>query len=188
MIRVVSGTAGGLLLKTLPGDNTRPTLDRVKEPMFSMINDLIPGSWVLDLFAGTGALGIEALSRGAQGAVLGDTSREAVSVIRANLAHTKLEDKARVVMGDYKDTIVKLSKEGKSFEIVFVDPPYDSMLYTDVLKRLASARIIRTGSLVVCEHRKEDVLPKEVEHFTIDREKTYGTVALTIYKMGEKNV
>jgi len=134
-MRVIAGSARRLLLKTPLGDNTRPTTDRIKETLFNMIQNEVPGSVFLDLFAGSGAIGIEALSRGADYAVFVENDKNALTCIEENLKHTGLNDKA----GIYKqDVFVSLqSLEYKyEFDIVFMDPPYDKELERRVLEYL----------------------------------------------------
>ena len=124
ILRVISGTAKGHKLKTIKGITTRPTADRVKESLFNIISGLIPKARVLDVYAGTGSIGIEALSRGAEFAVFVDKSNECSRIIRENLVSTKLIDKASVITGDIFITLNKISKNNKKFDIIFLDPPY----------------------------------------------------------------
>ena len=123
-MRIISGSAKGTKLYTLEGDATRPTLDRVKEPLFSIIQHYIVGANILDLFAGSGALGLEALSRGADKAILCDYSRKAVNIIKQNIEKTKLTEKTEVWNMDYKKALEKLKDNSQKFDIIFLDPPY----------------------------------------------------------------
>ena len=132
-MRVITGKARGIQLKTPEGMLTRPTADRVKEALFSIINFDIPGAKVLDLFGGTGQLGIEALSRGAQNAVFIDSREDACRLIRENLKRTKLEQDGRVIRSDYLDYL-KRSKE--KFNIILLDPPYAEVFLETALKQI----------------------------------------------------
>lgn len=133
-MRVITGTARGRVLRTLEGEDVRPTTDRVKEAVFSIIQFEIEGRRVLDLFAGSGQLGIEALSRGAASATFVDMSKDSLSAVKYNLEHTKLGDNAKVVQTDAL-SFLKLTKD--KFDIVFLDPPYASSLVVDSMKLLS---------------------------------------------------
>ena len=133
-MRVITGTARGRVLRTLEGEDVRPTTDRVKEAVFSIIQFEIEGRRVLDLFAGSGQLGIEALSRGAASATFVDMSKDSLSTVKYNLEHTKLGDNAKVVQTDAL-SFLKLTKD--KFDIVFLDPPYASSLVVDSMKLLS---------------------------------------------------
>ncbi len=182
ILRVISGTARGHKLKTLKGSNTRPTSDRVKESLFNIISGYIIDADVLDLFAGTGNLGIEALSRGAGSAVFVDKSRECCEIIKDNLAHTKLSDKAAVIPGDIKAEIEKLYKEGKKFDIIFLDPPYNKNFVTETLYYLAKNDIIKFNGILVGERDYIDEVPEEVGIFRLIRNERYGDTVLSFYK------
>ncbi|MBO7710452.1 MAG: 16S rRNA (guanine(966)-N(2))-methyltransferase RsmD [Lachnospiraceae bacterium] len=149
-MRVIAGKARRLLLKTVPGDTTRPTTDKIKETLFNIMQGDIPGSVFLDLFAGSGAIGIEALSRGAVQAVFVESDRRAVSCIRENLEHTKLDGQARVISGDVMRALRML--EGKQvFDIIFMDPPYDREYEKAVLEYLADSELAGEDTLIVVE-------------------------------------
>ncbi|MBE6541485.1 MAG: 16S rRNA (guanine(966)-N(2))-methyltransferase RsmD [Ruminococcaceae bacterium] len=149
-MRVITGSARGTKLDTLESDNTRPTSDRVKEALFSMIQFDIEGRVVLDLFAGSGQLAIEALSRGAAKATLIDQSREAVDIIIENAKKTHLFEKCRISAADYKSFIRGASGREK-YDIVFLDPPYDSGLLPESLKALSDGDLFANGAYIVCE-------------------------------------
>ena len=133
-MRIITGKARGTNLYTLPGSTTRPTADRVKEAVFSMLQFDIEGRSVLDLFGGSGQLALEALSRGARDAVIADSQRGAIDIIKKNAEKTKLSSGCTIMLSDWKETLRRLS--GKKFDIVFLDPPYSSGLIPDVLKEL----------------------------------------------------
>ena len=141
-MRVISGTARGKKLNTLSGLNTRPTLDRVKEAVFSIIQFELEDKEILDLFSGSGALAIESLSRGAKSAVLCDNSREAIRIIRQNIEETKLESKVEIINKDYIDALKKLSKQNRKFDIIFLDPPYKSDFAIKAIKYILENSMI----------------------------------------------
>ncbi|MCX7921263.1 MAG: 16S rRNA (guanine(966)-N(2))-methyltransferase RsmD [Clostridia bacterium] len=184
MLRVISGTAKGHKLKTVKGDVTRPTSDRVKESLFNIIAPYIAESDVLDLFAGTGNLAIEALSRGAKTAVLVDKSHESIMVIKENLAHTKMVDRATVLVGDVAVMIKKLYNEGKKFDIIFLDPPYNKNLVQSTLNHILENDIITDGGIIVAERDKDDDVPEEFGVLKLIRDQKYGDTVLSFYKKG----
>lgn len=177
-MRIITGTARGVRLETLDGDEiTRPTGEKVKEALFSMIQFELDGARVLDVFSGSGQLALEALSRGASYAVMGDSSPEAVTVIRKNALKTKLAQNTRILNVDYKTLIKGLEKREK-FNIVFLDPPYASGLIEDALARLVRADILATNAIVICESDSPD--PKTCEGLVQRRFSKYGRVYLTV--------
>jgi 16S rRNA (guanine(966)-N(2))-methyltransferase RsmD len=178
-MRVITGTARGRRLKELEGMDTRPTTGKVKEAVFSIIQFDIEGRRVLDLFAGTGQLGIEALSRGAASCVFLDTRKDAVKLIRENLKRTKLSEKARVVRSDY---LQFLQTCRETFDIVLLDPPYAEVFLENALKKLAEIDILETGAIIVAERPAEKELPWEFSGFTKSRDYKYGNTVLTLYR------
>lgn len=178
-MRVITGKARGVQLKTPDGMQTRPTTDRVKEALFSIINFDLPGAQVLDLFGGTGQLGIEALSRGAKSAVFVDQSEQACKLIRENLKRTKLESDGRVIRADYLDYL-KRCKE--TFDIVFLDPPYAEVFLENALKRITEIDILRSGGIIVAERPLGKELPWEFDGYERSRDYKYGNILLTLYR------
>ena len=175
-MRVITGTARGRVLKTLPGDATRPTTDKVKEAVFSAIQFDVEGRRVLDLFAGSGQMGIEALSRGAAHAVFVDASREAASVVKENLQKTDLFANATVICRKAEDFL----NTAERFDLVFVDPPYASDLLLQVLQRLP--RCLSDYATVICEHPTSVTLPQTVGTLVAGKPKQYGKIGVTIYR------
>lgn len=141
-MRVISGKSRGKKLISLEGDNTRPTLDRVKEALFNIIQFDIKDAVVLDLFAGTGALGIEALSRGAKEVVFCDKVPDAIKVIKQNVTNTSNLDKATIINKDCKDVLKDLSKQNKKFDIVFLDPPYKTNLAIESMQKIIMSNLL----------------------------------------------
>ena len=174
-MRVIAGTARRLLLKTLPGDDTRPTTDKIKETLFNMINFDLPGCRFLDLFAGSGAMGIEALSRGAERAVFIENNPKAVAVIKENLIHTKLIDEADVITGDCAAALRRLEVSTKHvFGIVFMDPPYDKDLEDGVLRVLKTSRLIDEDTMIILETSIDnDIARLEDLGYNIEKVKSY---------------
>ena len=178
-MRVITGKARGIQLKTPDGMLTRPTADRVKEALFSIINYDIPGAKVLDLFGGTGQLGIEALSRGAKSAVLVDAREDACKLIRENLKRTRLEGEGRVVRSDYLDF---LSRCKENFDIIFLDPPYAEVFLENALKRITEIDILQSGGIIVTERPLGKELPWEIDGYTRSKDYKYGKILLTLYR------
>ena len=177
-MRVITGTARGRRLATLPGtDTVRPTSEKVKEAIFSAIQFDIEGRRVLDLFAGSGQLGIEALSRGADSAVFVDMSPASLEVVNKNLAATGLFEKAEVVRSDYSSF---LARAKKTFDIAFLDPPYKSGILVDALKKTLG--LMSDYGTVFCEHPSDNNLPDAVCGFKISRVYKFGAVTVTMYK------
>ena len=178
-MRVISGKARGISLKTPDGMLTRPTTDRVKEAMFSIIQFDIPSAKVLDLFAGTGQLGIEALSRGAVRAVFVDQNKNANQLIRENLKKTKLDDSATIIQSDY---LQYLRRCNEKFNIVFLDPPYAEEFLENSLKIITEIDILQTGGIIVCERPLDKVLSLEFSGFSRSKDYKYGNTLLAIYR------
>ena len=178
-MRVITGKARGVQLKTPDGMTTRPTTDRVKEALFSIIQFEIPGATVLDLFGGTGQLGIEALSRGAKSAVFVDAGEPACRLIRENLKRTRLEGEARVIRSDYMDYLNRCKEQ---FQIIFLDPPYAEVFLENALKRITEIDILQSGGIIVAERPVGKDLPWEFEGYQRSRDYKYGSTLLTVYR------
>lgn len=178
-MRVITGKAKGVSLKTPDGMATRPTTDRVKEAMFSIIQFDIPAASVLDLFGGTGQLGIEALSRDAKQAVFVDEKDNACRLIRENLRRTKLEGQGRVVRSDYA-AYLRNCKE--KFDIIFLDPPYAEVFLENSLKIITEIDILHSGGIIVAERPLGKELPWEFDGFTRSKDYKYGKTLITIYR------
>ena len=175
-MRVITGTARGRKLREPEGMSIRPTTDSVKEAFFNTIQFDIEGRSVLDLFAGTGQLGIEALSRGARECVFIDESTAAVKLIKDNLKTCRLEGTVLQT-----DTLGYLA-QGRKFDLIFLDPPYDTMLVEKALQTVAKSDILTEGGIIVCETRREKVLPDMPAPYVLKRERNYGKIKLTLYE------
>ena len=176
-MRIITGCARGTKLQTLDGLETRPTAERVKEALFSMIQFEIDGKRVLDLFAGSGQLGLEALSRGAEKATFVDENRDAAEIVKANAKKTKLFDRSVVINADYK-AFIRGSAGKARYDIVFIDPPYALNIAQDALERLMRADMLANGALVICESDKTE--PICTEGLTVRRHARYGKVYITL--------
>ena len=186
MMRIITGRAKGVRLETLDGIATRPTSERVKEALFSSLQFDIADRRVLDLFSGSGQLALEALSRGASYAVMVDRSKDAVKIIRQNIAKTKLSNLCEVHNCEFKDYILK--NKGKKFDIVFIDPPYSAGLYNECLSLLLSCDMLKPSSLVVCESESDDLLadvPELKEQLEVFKQARYGRSSISIFKKKE---
>jgi 16S rRNA (guanine(966)-N(2))-methyltransferase RsmD len=177
-MRVISGTARGRRLKELPGMDTRPTTDKVKESMFNIIQ-FEQMDRVVDLFAGTGQLGIECLSRGASHAVFCDNAKESLDIVRKNLKKTGFEDKAKVLLCDYK-RFLKYEADGE-YDVIFVDPPYHVGLSDRALKQIGQQPVLANQGIVVLECARDEVKPTEEGNLILRRRYDYGTVSVLIY-------
>ncbi len=181
-MRVISGTARGRRLKELTGMETRPTTDKVKESLFSIIQFELPGRRVLDLFGGTGQLGIEALSRGAAHCTFVDQRRDAVALIRENLKLTGLSDQARVVQGD---SLGFLSACREKFDVILLDPPYEGDLMDRALELVTKIDILSEHGIIVCETAAQKKLSDLPPAYQWGREYRYGQIKLTIGRRTE---
>lgn len=180
-MRVITGTARGRRLVTLEGNDVRPTTDKVKEALFSILQFELEGRQVLDLFAGSGQLGIEALSRGAAQCVFVDKSKAAIAVVRQNLETTQLSSQAHVLQ---TDSLTFLKGCGKRFDLAFLDPPYGTGLLQKALALIPD--VMRPGGIIVCEAPLEETLPETVGRFSLYRDYKYSKVRLWVYREPEQ--
>ena len=180
-MRVITGTARGTNLKAPAGLSTRPTGDKVKQALFNMIQYEIAGD-VLDLFAGSGQLGIEALSRGARSAVFVDRGRDAIAVIRDNLKRTRLEDQAQVICSDY---LSYLSGCKKQFRLIFLDPPYGEKYLENAIKLISEIDILAEGGIIVAELPLGKELTEEYQGLIPSKDYRYGNTVIRLYRKGD---
>ena len=178
-MRVITGKARGVVLKTPDGMSTRPTTDRVKEALFSIIQFDIPGAKILDLFGGTGQLGIEALSRGAKSAVFVDASDVACKLIKENLRRTKLETNATVVRSDYMDYLRRCREQ---FDIIFLDPPYAEVFLENSLNCITEIDILQRNGIIVTERPLDKEIPWNFPGFSRSKDYKYGNTFITLYR------
>ena len=178
-MRVITGSARGVRLKTPNGMKTRPTTDRVKEAVFSMVQFEIEGRKFLDLFAGTGQMGIEALSRGASRAVFVDGWKDACALVRENLRLSRLSDRASVVQGDY---LSYLQSCREKFDIVFLDPPYAEVFLENALKKISEIDILSDRGIIICERPAEKRLDLDFPGLQREKDARYGKTWITIFR------
>ena len=181
-MRVITGTARGRRLKELEGMETRPTTDRVKEGIFNIIQFDIEGRRVLDLFAGTGQLGIEALSRGAASAVFVDQRKDAAALTKDNLKLTELNDRGQVVCGD---AMAYLAGAKAKFDLVFIDPPYAAKLWGSALEAISRFDILANHGIIVCESPAQQEMPEMAPPYYLHRTYRYGNIKVTTYHREE---
>ncbi len=178
-MRVISGNARGKKLVSLEGMNTRPTLDRVKEALFNIIQFDIADKDILDLFAGSGAIGIEAISRGAKSATFCDNSIDAVKIIKKNIENTKSKNRATVINKDYSLALKQLEKENKQFDIIYLDPPYKTDFANKAIEEIISLNLLSKDGIIIVEtddnKKDETINTKNIEIF--DKRK-YGRAIL----------
>ena len=178
-MRVISGSARGRRLNELQGMETRPTTDRVKEALFNIVQFEVPGRDILDLFAGTGQLGIEALSRGAARCTFVDQRKDAAALVRENLKLTCLTGRGKVVQGD---SISYLMSCREKFHVIFLDPPYQSGLLEQAMETIAAFDILREHGIMICESPLEQVLPDLSQPYERGKDYRYGKIKLTVYR------
>ena len=182
-MRIISGTAKGTKLYTLEGQTTRPTLDRVKESLFNIIQNEIPNSIFLDLFSGSGAIGLEAASRGAKKAILCDKSKEAIKIINKNIEKTHLSEKVELYNLDYE--LLLKTKVKEKLDIVYIDPPYDSDFVIKSIKHIIEQKLIDENSVIIIETDDEQRILKDLENLEIEVTdiRKYGRAALIFLKI-----
>lgn len=186
-MRVISGYAKGHKLAAPKGFDTRPTTDRIKESLFNIITSDLNGIYFLDLFSGTGSIGIEALSRGAEKSFFVDYSKECEQIIIKNLKATKLYDKAVVMKAKVADAIYNIKKENIKFDIIFMDPPYGGKYISQTLNLVLNMNILSQNGYIIVEQGINDIFP-EIEGFEILRVKNYKTTKMTFIKYMEELV
>ena len=181
MLRIISGTAGGIRIKAPDTDKTRPTLDRIKESVFGILQPYLEDTRVLDLFAGSGNLGLEALSRGASQAVFVDESRLCRSIIEENINRTHMSGKAQVIQSDVFRAIQALSREGRRFDMIFIDPPYSHNYVNKTLQMIEENDIIFENGLIAVEHHEDEQPADVIGRITKVRSRNYGDTVFSFY-------
>lgn len=180
-MRIITGKAKGCKLKAPKGLTTRPTADRVKESLYNIISGHLYEAAVLDLFAGTGNLGLEALSRGANSCVFVDCGRDSIAVINENIDHTKLREGATVLRADALEALRRFAASGQSFDIIFCDPPYNKGFSEKVLAVVDSTTVLANNGRLVIEHGREESFPVELRSLRLKRCQYYGTTAISFF-------
>ena len=181
-VRVIAGQAKGRSLKAVPGQNTRPTTDKVKEAIFSMIGPYFDGGYALDLFAGTGGLGIEAWSRGIEKVVSIDKEKISIDVIRHNVEAVGASDCFEIYRNDASRAMKVLAKRGMKFDLVFLDPPYKMDDMDNWLEQMDTLALIAEDAYIVVEHDAKVEYPLQFNRFEQMKKQQYGDIAVTIYR------
>ena len=184
-MRVISGKVRGLKLDTPKNDDVRPTTDRVKESLFNIINPYVIDSNVLDLFAGTGSLGIECLSRGALSATVVDVSKDSINIVKSNVKKARVENESTILNLDFKTAIDRLNVQNKKFDIIFMDPPYYKNMFIDALSNIDNSDLLSEDGIIVVEHDTKDKFIDKIGRLEKSKEKKYGNTTLTFYKLEE---
>lgn len=182
-LRVISGKARGLKLDSPKNQDVRPTTDRVKESLFNIINPYIRESNILDLFAGTGSLGIECLSRGAKNCVFVDKSKDSINIIKSNVKKARVENESTILNVDFKDAVKRLSSQNQKFDVIFMDPPYYENMFIECLKIIDELNLLYEDGIIVVEHDTKDLFDESIGNLVKSRDKKYGNTTLTFYKL-----
>jgi 16S rRNA (guanine966-N2)-methyltransferase len=180
-VRVIAGTAKGRRLKAVPGIGTRPTTDKVKEAIFSMIGPYFDGGLGLDLFAGTGGLGIEALSRGMNRVIFIDMDKTSIQVIEDNLTTLGFKEQAEVYRNDAQRALKLLANRRLKFDLIFLDPPYRMKQADEILLQMQEMEMLQDQAVVLVEHDAEHYYADEIGQFHVRKRTAYGETAITIY-------
>jgi len=181
-MRIIAGTRKGRTLKSKKGTETRPTLGVLREALFSILAARIPGSVFLDLFSGSGAMALEALSRGAARAVMIESDPEALSIIIENTNTLGFAESCRAYKNDVFRALSILGRKGEKFDLIFMDPPYTEELCKRVVENIARHKVLAPGGLIVCEHHKGEKLPSNIKNFHQTSEREYRNKVFTFYE------
>lgn len=181
-MRIIAGEKKGLHLKSLKGDNTRPTSDKVKESLFNMIGPFFDGGVVVELFGGSGALSLEALSRGAEEAFIFEKNRGACEVIRANVEKCHYEKQVHIQQMDARNALKVLRGNGKKIDYLFIDPPYAEEKFYMLAEKIVAEDLLSDHAVIICEHDKKTALAEAFGPFKLRRCNAYGNIAISIYE------
>lgn len=181
-MRVVSGTQKGRSLKAVPGNTTRPTTDKVKESLFNMIGPYFEGGMALDLFAGSGGLGIEAISRGIDKVIFVDRDRMAIQTIHDNLSSCGFTEQSEVYRNDAERALKAIIKRDLIFDYIFLDPPYKKQQLTKLLEMMDRDQLLTEDGLIICEHSSDIQLPEQIGRYIQFKHENYGIISISIYK------
>jgi len=182
-LRVIAGSAKGHKLKSLKGLKTRPTLERIREAVFNVLGSKVFNAVILDLFSGTGAIGIEALSRGARFCYFNDSDRNAKEIIQDNLLHCRLQEKSRVYSMDALHLIDFLNKQQNIIlDLIYIDPPYNLGLYESIFFRLENSTLLNEGSIIIAESNNKTLLPEKTRYLELIRKNSYGDTVVWYYQ------
>lgn len=180
-MKVISGTLKGRNIEGYNIDGTRPTMDRVKESLFAMIQDNIKDAIALDLFAGSGQLGIETISNGAKKVYFIDNNKEVIKVLNNNISNLNIKDKSTVILSDWKKSLNDFSNQNIKFDLIFVDPPYNYDVYEKILDKVSTLNLLNKNGLIILEHSNLK-LKEKYNNLTLYKERKYGNKSVNIYK------
>ena len=180
-MRVTGGELRGIPIKAPAGKRTRPTSDKVRQAMFNVLGDSVVGAKALDLFAGSGALGIEALSRGAERAVFVEKDTSAIRAINANIEKADLSDRTRILRADFRSALTRLNREGAEFDLIFIDPPYEGDFLADARAALGDDCVTTKDSIIVVEHFSKNSPPELLSGLPLVDTRAYGQTSLSYY-------
>ncbi len=183
-MRVVSGEYKGRPLKAVPGSSTRPTTDKVKEAIFNIIGPYYDGGTALDLFGGSGGLGIEALSRGMDKVIFVDRDKKAVATIHQNLETCRLGvERAEVYRNDAERALKAIVKRGLSFDLILLDPPYKNQKIVQLIEMIEDHGLLKEGGIIMAEHGVEEDLPDEIGNLVRKKHENYGVTSVSVYEI-----
>ena len=180
-MKVISGTLKGRKIEGYNIDGTRPTMDRVKESLFATIQNNIKDSTVLDLFAGSGQLGIEAISNGAKTCYFIDNNKEVIKILNNNISNLNIKQSSKVILSDWKKSLNDFSNQNIKFDLIFVDPPYNYDVYEKILDKVSTLNLLNKEGLIILEHSNLK-LKDSYNNLTLYKEKKYGNKSIKIYK------
>jgi len=178
IIKIIAGKNRGNILKTKEGITTRPTLNRIRENLFNIIRDKVPGAKVLDVFAGSGAIGIEALSRGALETTFIELDNDAYNILKENIVKTNNLKNSKLFKGDYRNF---LKNSSENYDIIYVDPPYHLKAYEEVLSLIGSKNLLADNGIIIVEAKKDTIIPSETLDFKCYRDVIYGNTKIKFY-------
>lgn len=182
-MRIITGDLKGRRLSVPRDNNIRPTTDKVKESIFNMVMPYIEDAVVIDLFSGTGNLGLEAISRGAKHCYFGDKARESLLLTKENIKHCQVEDQATIISGDFERVLERISEKA---DIIFLDPPYKAGLVESCLNKIEELDLLSEDGVIVIEHGKREILADEIGIFEKIKEKRYGTILVSLFGKAKK--
>ncbi len=180
-MRIITGDFKGRRLEMPVGNDIRPTTEKVKEALFSMIAGNLCDAVCADLFSGTGNLGLEALSRGAEKCYFSDNSRISLELTKRNIAMCRAEERSSVIAGDYERALSQIAAKGEKIDVFFLDPPYKKGLYERCFELIKDLDLLAEEGIIVAEHGAKDAFPDEISGFEKLRDRTYGSIGITIY-------
>lgn len=180
IMKIISGTLKGRKIEGYDIEGTRPTMDRVKESLFGMIQDYIKDSMILDLFAGSGNLGVEAISNGAKISYFIDNNPEVIKILNKNITNLNIKSQSRVILSDWKKALNTFANQNIKFDLIFIDPPYAYDVYEKILNKVSALNLLTDNGLLIMEHSNLH-LPSTYEKLTLYKERNYGNKSITIY-------